>query len=178
MTAAVADMMLLAERRGVRIVATPLAREVALPAADLRRCLVALMDNAIDHSPAGGTVAVRAAEYGPNARITVTDDGSGITGIDPARVFDRFAHGSPVIEGFAGTGSSTPGSDAPGSDAPGSDTPGSPIEPGSRTRFGIGLALVAELAERHGGAVQVARTGSTGTVFELTIPFADEGASR
>ena len=152
MTAAAADMTLLAEGRGVRISTSSVSREVALPAADLRRCLVALIDNAIDHAPAGSTVSVTAVAERAVARIAVADSGSGITGIDPARVFDRFAHGAP-----AG---------------------GDPGAGGSRTRFGIGLALVAELAERHGGAVRVARTGPAGTVFELMIPFADEGADR
>ncbi|WP_292723039.1 HAMP domain-containing sensor histidine kinase [Microbacterium sp. 13-71-7] len=169
MTAAAADMALLAEGRRVRISTSPLAREVALPAADLRRCLVALIDNAIDHAPAGSTVSVTAVAERAAARIAVADGGSGITGIDPARVFDRFAHGSPAggrPPGGAGGGS---GHGSGGGAADGS---------GSRTRFGIGLALVAELAERHGGAVRVARTGPEGTVFELVVPFADGGADR
>lgn len=161
MTAATADMTLLAEGRGVRIATSPLTREVALPAADLRRCLVALIDNAIDHAPVGSAVSVTAVAERAVARIAVADDGSGITGIDPARVFDRFAHGSPV--------GGDPHADGAGAGAGGS---------GSRTRFGIGLALVAELAERHGGAVRVARTGPAGTVFELVVPFADGGADR
>jgi len=152
MTVATRDMALLAERRGVHVECTPLATEAALPAADLRRCLVALIDNAIDHSPPGGTVAVSAVADRSVARITVADSGSGITGIEPARVFDRFAHGAPV-------------------------PPDPGDESGSRTRFGIGLALVSELAARHGGEVRVARTGSSGTVFELVIPL-PAGAAR
>ena len=158
MNAAAADMALLAEGRGVRIATSPLSREVALPAADLRRCLVALIDNAVDHAPADSTVSVAAVAERAVARIAVADSGSGITGIDPARVFDRFAHGSPV----AGSMSTGPAGGMSG----------------SRTRFGIGLALVAELAERHGSAVRVARTGPGGTVFELVVPFADGGADR
>ena len=35
---------------------------------------------------------------------------------------------------------------------------------------GLGLAISAELAEAHGGSLQVARTGPTGTTFTLSIP--------
>lgn len=151
MTGAVADMALLAQQRGVEVVAHPLTEHLALPAAELRRCLVALIDNAIDHSPSGGIVTVTAARDGSVVRITVTDVGAGIVGIDPARVFDRFAHGaSPPTgpdDGYGAAG-------------------------GSRTRFGIGLALVKELAERHGGAVRIAETGPGGTAFELALPIA------
>ncbi|WP_345188157.1 HAMP domain-containing sensor histidine kinase [Microbacterium panaciterrae] len=150
---AVSDMALLAEQRGVQVNAQPLTADVALPAAELRRCLVALLDNAIDHSPSGGVVTVSASRDGSVARIAVADVGAGIVGIDPLRVFDRFAHGAaPTTGAESGAESGTTG--------------------GSRTRFGIGLALVKELAERHGGGVRVAETGPAGTVFELTVPIA------
>jgi len=224
MSAAAADMALLAERRGVRIVSVPLRRDAALPAGELRRCLVALLDNAVDYSPAGGEVALAAVEDGSVARITVTDRGSGIAGIDPARVFDRFAHGSPVaaaapvaatgatggaaasvvaaasvaaaacVDGAGATADAatatssaeglpaaapagevaSPGGGVAGSADRSADgaAEGSADGAGSpRTRFGIGLALVAELAQRRGGAVRVASTGPTGTVFELTVPL-------
>ncbi|MBS1908037.1 MAG: HAMP domain-containing histidine kinase [Actinobacteria bacterium] len=192
MHASAADMVLLAERQGVRITTEPLPRDVALPAGDLRRCLVALLDNAVDHSPRGATVAVRAAEHGANARITVTDAGPGIIGIDPARVFDRFAHGAPATgapdtgaadtrapdTGVSPTGAPVTGAPATGEADTRAADPGPDLATGSRTRFGIGLALVAELAERHGGAVRVARTGPAGTVFELDVPFSAGGAAR
>ncbi|MCI1749269.1 MAG: ATP-binding protein [Acidipropionibacterium sp.] len=43
--------------------------------------------------------------------------------------------------------------------------------PASQRGFGIGLALVRELAEGHGGSVRVARTGPEGTVMELILPL-------
>ncbi|MDP5228670.1 MULTISPECIES: HAMP domain-containing sensor histidine kinase [Arthrobacter] len=141
------DLRLLADERGVSVRGTDLNAVLAVPAPALRRCLLALVDNAIDHSPEGGTVSVDAGLRGAMVSIRVTDEGGGITGIEPARVFDRFAHGAAPT---------TPHGE-------------------SRTRHGIGLALVRELAGRHGGTVQVKRTGPDGTVFELVLPLAGDG---
>ena len=45
--------------------------------------------------------------------------------------------------------------------------------------FGIGLALVREIAVAAGGAVEVAATGPGGTVMKMTLPLAGvEGAGR
>jgi signal transduction histidine kinase len=49
-----------------------------------------LVDNALRHSPAGGTVVVRAAASGDAVRLEVADDGPGIPAAEAGRVFDRF----------------------------------------------------------------------------------------
>ena len=151
----VADLGALAAHRGVSVRmepqpgVTPGMVVVALPEPDLRRCLVALVDNAIDHSPPGGTVVVSAEIEAAVACITVADGGSGIVGIAPERIFDRFAHGAATARGSDGA---------------------------ARTRFGIGLSLVKDVVERHGGDVRVVRTGPDGTAFALRAPLAAEGA--
>ncbi|OZB81114.1 HAMP domain-containing sensor histidine kinase [Microbacterium sp. 13-71-7] len=147
MTSAVADLAVLGQGREVLVTPVPLDVRVALPVSDLRRCIVALLDNAIDHTPPGGVVSISAVARGSFVHVTVTDEGDGIVGIEPARVFDRFAHGASISRG--------------------EDTVG-------RTRVGIGLSLVKELVERHGGGVRVVRTGPTGTEFALTLPLAFE----
>ncbi|KAB8294345.1 sensor histidine kinase [Bifidobacterium avesanii] len=56
----------------------------------IRRCVVAVLDNAIAHSPAGSSVEVRvAAEHG-QAVVTIRDHGPGL-GDDPERLFHRFS---------------------------------------------------------------------------------------
>lgn len=153
LTAAAEELRLVAAPLGVAVVAEALGagaapHGVAVPEVALHRCLVALLDNAVAHSPRGGTVTVSAgpasgAASAPGAvTIRVTDEGAGIVGIDPERIFERFAHGT------------------------------APASPGSRTSHGIGLALVRELATRHGGEVRLARTGPGGTEFLLTLPLA------
>ena len=67
---------------------------VAVPETSLTRAVVAIVDNAIQHSPAQSDVDVSAQVVGSMAVIRVSDHGGGIAGVDPDRVFDRFAHGS------------------------------------------------------------------------------------
>jgi signal transduction histidine kinase len=106
-------------------------------ATSLRRCVVALVDNAITHSPTGGTVVVTAKIVKRTVQVEVRDNGGGIQGIDTDRVFDRFAHSVP-------NDGSTPG-------------------------FGIGLALVRDVANRYGGRVEVAETGTSGTTIRMSL---------
>lgn len=137
----VGDMAAIASTHGVRIEANASAIAVALPEAQLRRALVALIDNAIQHSPIGSTVTVSARQVGQLAMITVTDQGSGIQGIDHRAVFTRFAHGTSTQNDR------------------------------KRTHLGIGLALVQELCLANGGDVRVASSHAGGTVFEMTLPI-------
>lgn len=141
LAAAADEMAVLARDRNVHLVVTPGQALLRVTPTQLRRCLVALIDNAIGHSPDGGAVWVDNEVVGDRVVIRVRDEGAGITGIAPRRVFDRFAHGSPSRSGGP-----------------------------TRTSNGIGLALVRDIAVRAGGDVVVERTGKTGTVFALTLP--------
>ncbi len=58
-----------------------------------------LIDNAVSFSPAGGTVTVALATSPDDVTVTVTDEGSGITG-DVARIFQRFYTDRPDSDGF------------------------------------------------------------------------------
>lgn len=147
MTAVHRDMDVLASGRHVHLEVEPHDAVLQLSATQLHRCLVALTDNAIGHTPPGGHVSVRAATEGRVVTIRVTDDGPGISGIEPARVFDRFAHGTPA---GAAAGTST------------------------RSGSGIGLALVRDVAVRAGGDATVERTGDSGSVFALRLPIAPD----
>ena len=59
-------------------------------AVGLRRAVLAILDNAIAHTPASGTVTVSVRRQGRDAVIDVTDTGSGIAAAEVDRVFDRF----------------------------------------------------------------------------------------
>jgi signal transduction histidine kinase len=115
-----------------------------VPESTLRRCVVALVDNAIGHSPADATVTVtlEPAKERSFFALSVRDQGGGIVGIDPRRVFERFARGDGAARGAG------------------------------RSGFGIGLALVRDLADRYGGRIEVSETSAAGTVFTLTLPHA------
>ncbi|OMH35266.1 hypothetical protein BGP79_01705 [Tersicoccus sp. Bi-70] len=138
------DLRVLAAERGVTLDVEPADALVTLPAVPLQRCLTALTDNAIGHTPAGGRVLLSATVNARWAAVRVTDQGAGIRGISPDRVFERFAHG------------------------PGADPAAGP----TRSTHGIGLALVHDVVGRHGGTVAVERTGADGTTFLLRLPRA------
>ena len=62
-----------------------------IPAITLTRLCVALIDNAVQHSPAGSTVRVAALAVGDVVEIRVTDAGPGVDPADRERIFERFA---------------------------------------------------------------------------------------
>ncbi|MBP2457111.1 signal transduction histidine kinase [Clavibacter michiganensis] len=136
---------------------------VAVPPASIRRCVLALVDNALVHAPASTAVVVdvtaRRERGGALAVLTVSDGGPGITGIDPSRVFDRFARSTEAAGVARPAGSPSPDV------VPARD-------PAMRRGLGMGLALVRDVAVRHGGGIRVARSSSAGTVMELTLPLA------
>lgn len=144
--ASVVDALrLLATQRGVVIdLRAPETLPVAMPSVSFRRCVTALVDNALAHTPDGGRVEVGLSAVGGTVALTVTDHGPGIRGISPERVFERFAHSDP------------------------GDAEGLP----RRRGFGLGLALVRDVAARNGGAVRVDSTGPEGTTFVLELPRA------
>jgi signal transduction histidine kinase len=91
----VETLELMAEQGNVKIVLTIReAPRVSLAAQPLERAIVALVDNAVQHSPAGGRVEVDCRVERGQAVLRVRDQGHGLDGVDPERVFDRFAHGS------------------------------------------------------------------------------------
>jgi signal transduction histidine kinase len=91
----VAAMRAPAEARGVQIAAE-------LPAGDLvaeanaekvQRVLFNLIQNAIRHTPADGSVTVRARPLGRGVEVEVDDEGEGIAAADGDRVFEAFYRG-------------------------------------------------------------------------------------
>jgi two-component system, OmpR family, sensor kinase len=104
----------------------------------LRRAVIALVDNALDHATTAVTVEV-STDHGV-CRVAVADDGPGIDEEVLPRMFQRFA---------------------------------SAREPDSgRRHYGLGLALVADVASAHGGGVEAGpRADGPGAVLTLTLPL-------
>ena len=67
------------------------ALSARIPAVTLTRLCVALIDNAVQHSPAGSTVQVAATRADGVVEIRVTDAGPGVDPADRERIFERFA---------------------------------------------------------------------------------------
>ncbi|MEM9040191.1 MAG: HAMP domain-containing sensor histidine kinase [Actinomycetota bacterium] len=113
----------------------------------LRQVLGNLIDNALRHTPADGSVTVHVDESagdGPHVTVTVTDTGEGIPQDSIDTIFDRFRR---VDEH---RGRATGGS-------------------------GLGLAIVAALVQAHGGTVDVASEVGRGSTFTVSLPSAPPG---
>jgi signal transduction histidine kinase len=90
-------MRVQADAKGVQVTAT-LPGELTVPRANpekLQRVLFNLIQNAIRHTPADGSVVVRAEPSPAGVEIEVADTGSGIAPGDRARVFTAFYRGGP-----------------------------------------------------------------------------------
>jgi two-component system sensor histidine kinase BaeS len=71
----------------------------------LVQLILVLVDNAIDHSPKGGVVTVRARAVAGNAVIDVDDQGPGIPASERERIFEPFTRLSGTTRhGSGGTG--------------------------------------------------------------------------
>lgn len=136
------EMRFLAEARGINLSMDSPSVLVAIPQVSLQRCLTVLIDNAIGHTPEGGHVQVKCHLDSRWVFIAVIDNGTGICGISPDRVFERFARGArPSVEDGHAHGS-----------------------------HGLGLALAHDIITSCGGKISVAETSDDGTTFHLQLP--------
>ncbi len=96
----------LAEARGVQLVAD-LAAGVGVASANqaaLRRLLLILIDNALKHTPAGGTVSVATRKDAGGISLAVKDSGEGIAAEAMPHIFDRFYRVDSARGSNGGTG--------------------------------------------------------------------------
>ncbi|MEZ0447306.1 sensor histidine kinase [Cellulomonas sp. ICMP 17802] len=136
-----------AAERGVAIERQGADRAVALASpVSVRRAVTALVDNAIDHARARVEVDVTTRDT--RVLVQVRDDGPGMPP-ESAELFQRFASHRDDGNG-----------DGDGD--------------GPRRHYGIGLALVAEVAAQHGGTVTATarEDGLPGAAITLELPAA------
>ena len=90
----------LAHERGVTI-ASSTTRETPFRGDEdlLRQLLLNVLQNAVQHTPPGGSVTVALREDAGTIRISVADTGPGIPPPDRARIFDRFVRLDPSRRG-------------------------------------------------------------------------------
>jgi signal transduction histidine kinase len=73
----------------------------------LRRLVLNVLQNAVQHSPPGGNVAVELGREPGRVRLRISDSGPGIPAADQARIFDRFVQLDAARRG-QGTGLGLP----------------------------------------------------------------------
>jgi heavy metal sensor kinase len=73
----------------------------------LRRLVLNVLQNAVQHTPEGGSVAVELRQDADAVRIRISDEGPGIPSADQARIFDRFVQLDAARRGV-GTGLGLP----------------------------------------------------------------------
>jgi signal transduction histidine kinase len=65
----------------------------------LRQMLLNLVENAVRHTPAGGSVRLTASPTRAAVNLTIHETGDGIPDCDRDRIFERYVKGNPVIDG-------------------------------------------------------------------------------
>lgn len=110
--------------------------------ARIERALGNLIRNALDHTPAGGSVTVVVEGSPGSVAVQVIDTGPGIDAADQAHIWDRFYRGDPSRSRVAGSLGGT----------------------------GMGLAIVRGFVEAHGGTVGVSSSRGSGSVFTMRLP--------
>ena len=93
-----------AAERDVQLALDPEPAIVDGDQARLRQLAVILVDNAIRHSPRGGSVRVRIRSDRREATLQVDDDGTGIKAEDMPHVFERFWRAPGAAAGGTGLG--------------------------------------------------------------------------
>lgn len=135
--------------------AVPVLGDIGL----VERALENLVENALRHTPEGGSVGIDVLREGRRARISVCDTGCGIAREDLPHVFDRYFQ-APRVENGEPTA------------AHGRD------DGATRHHAGLGLAITRRIVALHGGTIRVDSTPGQGTVFSFDLPLADAGDSH
>ncbi|MCC7107147.1 MAG: HAMP domain-containing histidine kinase [Chloroflexi bacterium] len=142
----VAQLAPLAEQRQVRLraVTEPVWGRGSL--SRLRQALRALADNALKHTPPGGSIQVEAARQGDWARLRVTDSGPGIPSDHLSKVAEPFYR-----------------ADTARSRAASSEIGGA----------GLGLAIASELVRLMHGQLRLESQPNQGTTATILLPLAE-----
>lgn len=109
----------------------------------LKQSLLNLIRNAITFTPREGTVTLSARRSADTVEITVTDTGIGIPDVDQARIFEPFER---------------------------IQSPARPEGKAVRAGAGLGLSLVKNIVELHGGSVTLSSAPGEGTRVGINLP--------
>jgi two-component system, OmpR family, sensor kinase len=114
----------------------------------LKQVLLNLMSNAIEYTPAGGSVTLGLACVGDWARVTVTDTGPGIPQEELPHIFERFYR---VDRSRKRT---------------------------ERGGAGLGLSIAYWITRSHDGRLEVASEVGKGTTFSVWLPHSGRSGTE
>jgi signal transduction histidine kinase len=136
-----------AERKGIDLVVGEVApAPVWGDRSQIRRLVTNLVANALEYTDGGGQVRIAMSSGRAAVRLEVRNTGRGIPSEDLARIFERFCRADPSRSRGSGEG------------------------------VGPGLAIVARIAELHGGKVSVSSETAQGSSFVVELPLAGTGS--
>jgi two-component system, OmpR family, sensor kinase len=138
---AAGDAMAIAPDRPIALHVADGGIVVVADAASLRQAIDNLLANTRAHTPAGTRVDVTVERRDGDVAIVVDDDGPGIDPADAAQLFDRFFRAER-----------------------------SRARDGKPGGSGLGLSIVAAVAESHDGSVSVGSSPSGGARFTIRLP--------
>lgn len=113
--------------------------------AEISRVLHNLIQNALEHTPAGGRIKVSALRADGVILVSVEDTGQGVRLEQSEKIFDRFYRGDAGRSRGAGNGAGA----------------------------GLGLAIAKSFVEAHQGRIWVERSDLGGAKFSFTLPQAE-----
>ncbi len=102
-----------------------------------------LIDNAIKHSPKGGTIVIASSSDGKNGIFSITDSGPGVSAEEQTRIFERFYQTDKSRKGGLGRG------------------------------VGLGLAIAKQIASAHGGTITISSKLGVGSTFMVKLPLSN-----
>jgi signal transduction histidine kinase len=114
--------------------------DVVMDTRRMQRVLYNLVQNALRHTPADGTIVIRAQDAGPEVEVSVIDSGEGIESEELPRIFERFYRGSNKARTRDDGGS------------------------------GLGLSIARGIVELHGGRIWASSRIGQGAVFTFALP--------
>jgi len=137
-----------AEAAQIALEVTPVDAVISADVGRFHQMLGNLIFNALRHTPANGSIAVRAEVHEDYLRLTVQDTGEGIPAVDLPHIFDRFWRGDRARVHADGVGG------------------------------GLGLAITRQLVQLHDLTIAVESEPGSGTTFTIDLPFAEEQKPR
>jgi two-component system OmpR family sensor kinase len=116
----------------------------------LKQLLLNLVDNAVKHTPDGGTISLCLGQVKEWTSLSIRDTGRGIPAEDLPHIFDRFYRAEKSRRREPASGST-----------------------GRGVGVGLGLSIARWIAEAHGGYIEVESEEGQGSAFHVWLPLAE-----